>query len=33
MVGAFDDDEVSRVLGLDAHVTPLCLLPVGRPQL
>jgi SagB-type dehydrogenase family enzyme len=33
MVGAFDDKKVGRVFGLDANMTPLCLIPVGRPQL
>jgi SagB-type dehydrogenase family enzyme len=33
MVGAFDDGEVTRVLGLGANMTPLCLIPVGRPHL
>ena len=31
MVGAFDDEKVGRVLGLEANITPLCLIPVGRP--
>jgi len=31
IVGAFDDDEVKRLLHLDANETPLCLLPVGAP--
>lgn len=31
-VGAFDDDEVSRVLGLPAHVRPIGILPVGYPD-
>lgn len=31
MVGAFSDDEVGRVLRLNANETPLCLIPVGRP--
>lgn len=30
-VGAFDDDEVARVLGLPAPLTPLLLMPVGHP--
>ena len=29
MVGAFDDDEVKRLLHLAPHETPLCLIPVG----
>ena len=32
IVGAFDDDQVKRVLGLAADEQPLCLLPVGRPR-
>jgi SagB-type dehydrogenase family enzyme len=31
MVGAFDDDEVKRLLQLAPHETPLCLVPVGGP--
>jgi SagB-type dehydrogenase family enzyme len=31
MVGAFDDDEVKRLLHLGAGETPLCLVPVGTP--
>jgi SagB-type dehydrogenase family enzyme len=31
MVGAFGDDEVSRLLHLAANETPLCLVPVGTP--
>jgi SagB-type dehydrogenase family enzyme len=31
VVGAFDDDEVARVLHLPAPVRPLMLMPVGRP--
>jgi SagB-type dehydrogenase family enzyme len=31
MVGAFSDDEVGRVLRLNANEIPLCLIPVGRP--
>ena len=30
-VGAFDEREVSRVLGLPAHVRPVAIVPVGRP--
>ncbi len=30
-IGAFDDDEVRAVLGLDERHTPLYLLPVGAP--
>lgn len=29
-VGAFHDDEVAKVLGVDDSVAPLCLYPVGR---
>jgi len=29
MVGAFDDDRVSRVLGLEKEVTPLYIMPLG----
>ena len=32
IVGAFDDDQVKRVLGLATNEQPLCLLPVGRPR-
>jgi nitroreductase len=31
VVGAFDDDEVARVLQLPANAHPLLLMPVGRP--
>ena len=31
MVGAFNDDDVGRVLCLNANEIPLCLIPVGRP--
>ncbi|MBI4272117.1 MAG: nitroreductase family protein [Candidatus Rokubacteria bacterium] len=31
VVGAFEDDEVRRVIGAARTETPLCLLPVGRP--
>ena len=31
MVGAFSDDEVGRVLRLNANEVPLCLIPVGKP--
>jgi SagB-type dehydrogenase family enzyme len=30
-VGAFDDGEVQRVLGLPANLTPLYLIPLGKP--
>jgi SagB-type dehydrogenase family enzyme len=32
VVGAFDDAEVKRVLGLAGHEQPLCLMPVGQPR-
>jgi SagB-type dehydrogenase family enzyme len=32
IVGAFDDDQVKRVLGLTGDEQPLCLLPVGRSR-
>jgi SagB-type dehydrogenase family enzyme len=32
VVGAFDDDEVARVLRLPADLQPLLLMPVGRKQ-
>ena len=32
MVGAFDDEALSRVLGLPANEAPLALLPVGYPN-
>jgi nitroreductase len=31
MVGAFDDDRVSRVLGLEKEVRPLYIMPLGWP--
>jgi SagB-type dehydrogenase family enzyme len=31
MVGAFDDEAVTRLLHLGAEETPLCLLPLGTP--
>jgi len=31
-VGAFDDYEVTEILGLDTREKPLCLVPVGRSQ-
>jgi SagB-type dehydrogenase family enzyme len=31
MVGAFDDEQVSRVLGLEEDTRPLYIMPVGRP--
>jgi SagB-type dehydrogenase family enzyme len=31
MVGAFDDEAVTRLLQLGAEETPLCLLPLGTP--
>lgn len=30
-VGAFDEDDVSRLLGLPGHVRPVALIPIGRP--
>ena len=30
-VGAFDDDEVARLLDLPAHVRPVAIIPVGHP--
>jgi nitroreductase len=30
-VGAFDDAEVARLLGLPAHVRPLAVIPIGHP--
>ena len=30
-VGAFCDEEVSEVLGLEEHIKPLYVMPVGRP--
>ena len=32
IVGAFDDAEVGRILGLPADHRPLALLPVGQPR-
>ncbi len=32
MVGAFEDEDVTAVVGLDADEAPLCILPVGRPR-
>ena len=32
VVGAFDDEQVKRVLALGANEAPLCLLPIGRPR-
>lgn len=32
MLGAFYDDEVSRVMGLDREVSPLYIIPVGRAR-
>ncbi len=32
VVGAFDDAEVKRVLGLALNEEPLCLMPVGKPN-
>ncbi len=32
VVGAFEDEDVAAVVGLDADEAPLCILPVGRPR-
>jgi SagB-type dehydrogenase family enzyme len=32
LVGAFDDDEVKRLLHLGANETPVCLIAVGAPE-
>ena len=32
MVGAFEDEEVSRVLGLEEDAQPLYIMPLGRPR-
>jgi len=32
VVGAFDDAEVSKVLGLAGNEQPLCLMPIGTPR-
>jgi nitroreductase len=32
IVGAFDDGDLTRVVGLSGRVKPLALLPVGRPR-
>ena len=32
IVGAFDDDDLSRVTGMSQRVKPLAVLPVGRPR-
>ncbi len=31
-VGAFDDEEVRKTLGLDEQIKPLYIMPVGRPR-
>ncbi len=31
-VGAFEEDEVSTILGLDGHLRPLAIVPVGYPD-
>jgi len=31
-IGAFQNEQVQEVLGLDDEEKPLCLMPVGRPQ-
>lgn len=30
VVGAFDDEEAQRILGMPSREEPLCLMPVGR---
>ncbi|RLF23588.1 MAG: nitroreductase family protein, partial [Thermoprotei archaeon] len=30
-VGAFDEEEVSRILGLPDHVRPVAIVPIGKP--
>ncbi len=30
-IGAFDDEQVGRVLGLDKEYKPLYIMPVGKP--
>ena len=32
MVGAFDDEEVSHVLGLEKAIRPLYIMPLGKPR-
>lgn len=32
VVGAFDDGEVGKVLGLPGSEQPLCLMPIGTPR-
>ena len=32
MVGAFSDEDVSRVMGLEAEVKPLYIIPLGKPR-
>ncbi len=31
-VGAFEEDQVSKILGLDDHLRPLAIVPVGYPD-
>lgn len=31
-VGAFDDEEVRKVLGLDEQIKPLYIMPIGKPM-
>jgi hypothetical protein len=31
-VGAFDDEEVRKVLRLDEQIKPLYIMPVGKPR-
>ncbi|GAH53579.1 unnamed protein product, partial [marine sediment metagenome] len=30
-VGAFDDEEVRKVLGLEEQIKPLYIMPIGNP--
>lgn len=30
-VGAFDEDEVSRILNLPSHLRPIAIFPIGYP--
>jgi SagB-type dehydrogenase family enzyme len=32
VVGAFEDDDVKRVLELPANIAPLAIMPIGRPR-
>jgi nitroreductase len=31
-IGAFDDDQLSKILGLPANEDPVYLIPIGHPQ-